>query len=274
VKFKPFGKKYTFARDVLIRDFPDFMGTPIASWFWEVLRGTPMVRTSVSYPETPWLTEPFRDSLQVRFREVFPLKWEEALLFILSDRDRITNFITLCLQNFADQDNADELEFILSQGGSAYEVIKKDKSVPEYAKGGYEIAERVNEVTQKQSEQALEDNELIREAWDSCFSRSPDYERVVSRSNDFLEAFLGKAYFPNDTTPQLKKFVHAFENSPEILDYKGDSVVNPKSNLTSLLKKASDIRGQHTAGKGRKPTKEEAEFVLHTIIYIWNLHQK
>ena len=26
-------------------------------------------------------------------------------------------------------------------------------------------------------------------------------------------------------------------------------------------------------GKGKKPTKEEAEFVLHTVIYIWNLHQ-
>lgn len=195
-------------------------------------------------------------------------------MFILSDRERTTNFITLCLQNFADKDNANELEFILSQGGSAYEVIKKDKFASEYAKGGYELAERVSEVVKKQSEQALEGSELLNEAWDSCFSRSPDYEKVVSRSSDFLEAFLGEIYFPTDTKPQLKKFVHAFERNPEILDYKGDSVVDPKSNRTSLLKEASNIRGQHTAGKGRKPTKEEAEFVLHSTIYIWNLHQK
>jgi len=44
--------------------------------------------------------------------------------------------------------------------------------------------------------------------------------------------------------------------------------------LTSLLKEASNNRGQHTKGKGRIPTKNEAEFVLNTTILVWNLHQK
>jgi hypothetical protein len=100
------------------------------------------------------------------------------------------------------------------------------------------------------------------------------YEKVVSRSCDFLEKFLGTKYFPQDPKPQLKKFVHAFEADPSKLSYKGDSLVKPKSGITSLLREASDIRGQHTQGKGRKPTRQEAEFVLHTTIYVWNLHQK
>lgn len=250
------------------------MRQPIANWFWEVLGDNSMVFASSSYARKQWLSESFRDSLQVRFREEFPPAWPDVLAFTFGDRDRTTNFIALCLQNFANQNEAYKLEVILSQGGSAYEVIKTDKSASEYDEGVYDLAERVSEVVKKQSEQALEDSELLKEAWDSCFSRSPDYERVVSRSSDFLEAFLGKIYFPDDTRPQLKKFVHAFERKPEILDYKGDSVVDPKSNLTSLLKEASNIRGQHIAGKGREPTKEEAEFVLHSTIYIWNLHQK
>ena len=109
------------------------------------------------------------------------------------------------------------------------------------------------------------------EAWQLAYSRKPDDERVVTKCCNFLEGYLGKKYFPKDPKPQLKKFVHAFQNKPSMLKYLGDTIVNPKNALTDLLVNVSDIRGQHTEGNGRTPTHEEAIFVLHATIFIWNI---
>ena len=275
MKFTPLTKKYSFSSDTLTKDFPSFMREPLRSWIWELFRYTDYIDrddtylTSVKY----YITDSFRDELQLHFREVYPQYWDEFVTFILSDTERTADFLAFCLQNFSDARNAKQLEWILSQGGSGYDVIQTDKNAMGYTKGVYNLADRIDPMVKRQTENALNDNELIQESWSFCYSRNPDYEKVVSRCCDFLEKFLGDIYFPKDPKPQLKKFVHHFIQNPSVLHYKGDTIVNPKSNLTSLLEKASDIRGQHTGGLGRKPTKEEAEFVLHTTIYIWNLHK-
>lgn len=276
MKFKPFGAKYSFDSDALIRNFPGYFYGPIGDWLWKVLNSANVVDVnSLAYAPSHrrYIKSQFLNELQVNFREKFPHYWSEALPYIFENPGRTANILALCLQNFADQDDADELEQILSKGGSAYEVMKTDKDASEYDRGPYDLMERVSPTVKKQAEVILNEDELMREAWNYCYSRNPDYEKVVSRSCDFLENFLGEIYFPKDKKPQLKKFVHTFEKRPSMLNYKGSSIVDPKNNLTDLLRNASDIRGQHTRGKGRKPTKEEAEFVLHTTIYIWNLHQ-
>lgn len=276
MKFKPFGKKYSFDSGSLIKNFPRYFYDPIGNWLWKVLNSANVVDVNYSAyapRHRKYIKSPFLDELQVHFREEFSQYWSETLPYIFENPNRTANFLALCLQNFADQDDADGLEQILSKGGSAYEVMKIDKDASEYDKGVYDLMERVSPAVKKQAEVILEEDEIMREAWNFCYSRKPDYEKVVSRSCDFLENFLGGIYFPKDTKPQLKKFVHAFEKDPSKLSYKGSSIVEPKNKLTDLLKNASDIRGQHTKGKGRKPAKEEAEFVLHTTIYIWNLHQ-
>lgn len=274
--FKPLGNRYNYSPDVLVKSFPDYFYSPIDDWLWKVLNSAGAVDVSDSYIDSSkrYIKTVFLNRLQIYFREVFPQYWKEAFPFIFQDPDRLSNFLAFCLQNFADGDDATELEYILSQGGSGFGVIKTQKDASEYTKGVYDLVERVGTTVKEQSAKALDDNEILMAAWIYCYSRNPDYEKVVSRSCDFLESFLGKKYFPTDPKPQLKKFIHSFEEHPALLDYKGNSIVKPKSNLTSLLKEASDIRGQHTAGKGRKPTKQEAEFVLHATIFIWNLHQK
>jgi len=276
MKFQPFGSRYDFSKGVLIKNFPDYMRTTIENWLWKLLKGVYVAKMSEHYLTRGrrYLESSFLNDMQIQFREVFPQLWNEAIRFIFLDQDRTANFLALCLQNYAKAEHASELERILSQSGSGYEVTKTVKGASEYSRGVYDLVERVSPVVKEQSEKALSDNAILEEAWKYCYSRNPDYDKVVSKSCDFLEGFLGKRYFPKDPKPQLKKFVHAFEQTPELLSYNGDSIVNPKSNLTSLLKEASNIRGQHTAGKGRQPTKEEAEFVLHTTILIWNMHQK
>lgn len=269
MKFKPFSEKYNFQDSVLVKDFPDYTLSPIAEWLLSVVPNENVENRLGTY----YLEDDFRHSLNITFREVFPKEWEAFVNFAFADIERTCNILAFFLQNFADESGAKLLEDILSQGGSAYTVVKTDRKASEYDTGVYDLAERVPTAVKKFAQKALDDNDLLMEAWNNCYSRKPDYEKVVSRSCDFLESFLGKLYFPKDLKPQLKKFVHALEKKPNILNYKGKSIVDPPSLLTDLLKEASNIRGQHTRGKGRKPTEDEAVFVLHTTIYIWNLHQ-
>lgn len=270
MNFEPFGKKYVFPKDVLVRNFPEYMRSALASWLYSVMRNE--VIDEEFYDRYIEIKVGFQHLLQIELREMFPKDWREFLSYTFDDPDRTCNIIAICLQNFATKNDAASLEYILSGGGSAYEVISTNPEAADYQKGNFNLAERVPPVVKQQADKLLSSNDIMQEAWNACYSHNPDYERVVSRSCDFLEGYLGKIYFPKDKKPQLTKFIHDFEAKPENLSYKGCSVVKPKSMLTSLLKEASDIRGQHTSGKGRKPTQDEAEFVLQTTIFIWNLH--
>jgi len=276
MKFKPFNNKYSFPDNELIADFPNYLRDPIEDWLLRILTNAGVVKTINHYMSRgqKYLVSAFINNLQIIFRERFPRDWSEMMEFIFQNRDRTANFLAFCLQNYADAADAVQLEYILSKGGSIYTVVKTDKDASNYKKGVYDLVERISPVIKKQSRRAITDNEILMEAWLFCYSRAPDYEKVVSRCCDFLEGYLGKKYFPKDPKPQLKKFIHLLEDAPEKLIYKGSTIVKPKSLLLSLLREASNIRGQHTLGKGRKPTKEEAEFVLHVTILIWNLHQK
>lgn len=113
----------------------------------------------------------------------------------------------------------------------------------------------------------------MQEAWIKYYQHNPDYEKSVSICCDVLENLLGQTYWPQDEKPQLGKFVNQFKDTPSILSYAGNTIVNPKNLLTDLLLEFPNIRGQHTEGKGRKPTPEEAKFVLHITITVWNLQK-
>ncbi len=273
MKFKPFGKKYDFDNSVLVRDFPVFMHNPLSDWIADVLNTTNGVVEIDSYYNYRYIVSSVHNNFQLILREKVPNKLHDFISFALEDSDRTANVLTLLLQNFADERDAQNLSKILEVSGSAYDVFKSEKDASEYDKGAYILIERVDKIVNEVSKTALESSSLLSDAWKYCYSRSPDYEKTVTRVCDFLESFLGKIYFPNDPKPQLKKFIHSFEENPVVLAYKGDTIVTPKNLLTNLLKEVSNIRGQHTEGKGRQPTKDEAIFVLHTSILIWNLHK-
>lgn len=268
MKFKPFTKKYKFEEKVLIEDFPEYFFKPISEWLYSIMNYNGVLeggRRLITF---------FNNELNVMFRENFPAEWGEFLEFIFNDNERLCDILALCLQNFANEEEALDLEFILSQGGSAYSIIKTDKSANEYKKGVYNLAFRVPDLVKKQAEKALSKNQLLEEAWSFCYSRKPDYEKTVTRCCDFLEGYLGKKYFPADPKPQLVKFIHSLKGAKsKTLNYKGNTIVEPPNLILDLLENASNVRGQHTRGQGRKPTKEEAEFILQTTIYIWNLHE-
>ncbi len=139
-----------------------------------------------------------------------------------------------------------------------------------FDKGNADLVERVPTIIREASESAINGEVQLREAWASCYSVNPDYEKTVSKCCDVLEKIWRDKYFPKDPTPNIAKFVASFKTDASKLSYKGSSIADPKNLLTNLAEKFSSIRGQHTAGTGRAPTKEEAEFVLHYSIFVWN----
>lgn len=246
---------------------------PVASWIRGLLVPTKyFIEENFSGPER--ISADFANRLNILFREQFPTKWSELLIFLFCDKDRIINFIAFCLQNIATTQDANELEMILADGGSAWTVTNTFPEPHEYQYGDFDLTSRVPSVVESASQSALDENGLLKEAWVACYSKNPDYEKAVSKCVDFLEGMFKKHYFPKIVKPNLTLFVNDFEQNPSVLNFKGSSLLNPTSAMTILAKTFVSVRGQHTSGQGRIPTKEEAEFVLHYTIFCWNMHAR
>ena len=272
MKFKPVTAKYIFDADELTRNFPAYLQIPVSTWIYDVLRNG-SVWSQNSFEAIDKL---FLNKLDLLFREPvpFPRDHRKFLGFVLENADRTINVVALCLQNYARPSEARLMENILSTGGSAYAVMFTKQNLEEYNRGVADIVERVPEIVRESSQETLDSNVLVKEAWHSCYSRNPDYAKTVSKCVDALESLFKVRYFPSDSKPSLGKFINAFKVNPLKLSFLGDTIINPKNILTNLAEEFIPIRGHHTSGTGRAPTKEEAVFVLHYTIFVFQIHKK
>jgi hypothetical protein len=93
--FKPFTKKYTFTKDVLVENFPVYLRDPLVSWLRDVLLFSGVIETvNIQYRDTIVLKDEFRHLLNLTFREDFPYKFTDFLSHIFSSNERITNFLS------------------------------------------------------------------------------------------------------------------------------------------------------------------------------------
>lgn len=269
MKFKPVTSNYVFEPDELTKDFPPHLKIPVATWIKRVLRNAGIWENRTHQA----IDANFLSELDLHFREgvSFPRDHNEFLSFVLGNSDRTINIIALCLQNYAGPVEAYDMEHILAIGGSAYAVMITSPNYQLDTQGVADIVARVPEIVVESSKDVIDNNSLIKEAWHSCYSRNPDYEKTVSKCTDALEGLFKNKYFPKDPKPALGKFVNDFSINPSKLSFHGDTLINPKSNLTDLAKEFIPIRGHHTSGTGRTPTKEEAVFVLHYTIFAFQL---
>ena len=258
---------------VLIKTFPDYLFGQLEKWFTQVLRqeGFLVIKQDEYYNNVLRLNDDFHDALCTIFKASCPEDWDKFLDFIKQDTEKTKQFIIFVISiiSYQKNDTINNLESILRRNGSAYKVAYNTKQQD------FKLEDRVPSIVENQSKKALSDNELLNQAWVKCYnSKNQNYDGVVRDCCSFLESYLGELYFPNDKKPNISRFIYDFEANPDKLKYKGDSIVDPKSTITSLLKNIANIRGDHTGdkGSGRYPTPEEAEFILHTTIYIWNLH--
>jgi len=274
MRFKPFSESYDFSKAELSEDYPDHFNTPLYEWIYKMLDENDLgwskgYGNNISVIKTEVLGR-----FNVIFRENFPDNINIFISKLLSDADLTSNFLALMLQNYANATSAGKLEVILSRGGSAFKVIKTDMSAGSYEKGAYDLERRVSEIVAEQAKLSIDGNELLKDAWRAFYSLNPDYEKTVNKSCDALEHLLKDNYEPKNGKPQLGVMIKNLIASPEKMAYKGDTLLLDKSVLLRLIDKATTVRGTHTAGTGRKPTADEAEFILHATIFIHNMHNK
>jgi hypothetical protein len=274
--FKPFGKKYNFLDTTLIKDFHPYFKKPLHDWMFGLLERAEVLKIEDNYISgRKWVVNThFINYLQIDFRETFPSEWHDFYQFVFEDTSRICNFLAYCLQKYAVEEDAIDLEIILSQGGSGYAARKTKANASPYEHGVYDLTERVEEIVSQQAKKALTQNDILMEAWVACYSTKPDYSKVVIECQNFLELLLRDLYETGNTKPQLGRLIGNLKGKSEKLKFKGETVLTNRSDILKLIDNIPQFRGIHTAGTGKIPNKEEAEFVLHTTIYIWNLHQR
>jgi len=272
MKFKPLSKKYQFD-DTLVMGFPGFLHQPIANWLYNLLLDkSKVVKPDGIYVHEPYLTNGFREALHVNFREAFPSEWNSAIRFILDDTDRTAMILQWCLNYYASEKAAKDLEWMLSGGGSGYAVLKTNKTASEYAEGVYDLVERVPAATKQLAEQTLNSNDELLKAWRACYGRNPSYNEAVQACQNVLEQLLRDTYLPKDTKAQLGKLITDIR-AGKTLNFKGSGVVNQPNILLDLVDNVPMYRGMHKAGTGKDAKKAEAEYILLSTIYIWSLHQ-
>ncbi len=272
MKFKPIAKRYQFD-DVLSMTIESHLKEPIANWIYAVLkRKQALVEPDGIYRNYPYITTQLKEILHVNLREVYPQKWGSFIEFVLSDNERTLVILQWCLNYFARSEEANDLEWALSNGGSAYAVEKVNKDASEYVEGVYDLVERVPEPVKAMAKEALSNSEQLLEGWRACYGKNPNYKETVQQSQNVLEELLRDNYLPSDKKAQLGKLIKDIR-AGKTLSYKGSDVVKQPNTLLELIQNIPEYRGMHTAGTGKNPTKQQAEYILHTTIYFWNLHQ-
>ncbi len=216
------------------------------------------------------LTSKFHSQLQIAYRDMLPTDFVGFMNYIFSDHDRVVYCLQIILSEYAYEAEVVKLELLLRDGGSGWRVyLAEDDKGESY----FDIQERVPPLVQQFANKSLTQNSKLSEAWKYLYSRTPDLEKTVQYCQDVLEGLLRDKYLPNDMKPQLGKLIRSIKESQEIqMQFKGSSLLEDDKILLDLLSKIPKYRGLHTAGTGKTPTKEEAEYVMMTTIYFWNLH--
>lgn len=272
LNFKPLAKKYNFKNEVLYMDMPNHMQKATIRWMHDVLKDARRLETSTYTNRGEYITTGFMESLEVHLRETYPQYWNDFVDFVFGDLDRELTLLQWCLNYFADEREANSLEWILSNGGSGYSVLKLNKDQSEYTDGGYDLVERVPEVVKKASEEAISSNEKLMAAWVACYGKNPNYKEVVQQTQNVMEELLRDTYLPKDTKAQLGKLIGDIKAGKK-LTFKGSALLSDSNVMLDLINKFPEYRGIHTGGTGKTPNKEIAEYALHTAIYLWGLHQ-
>ena len=273
--YQPFIKKYDLDAAARTDQFPEYFREQLSGWIWN--------QFAEPTAEKSELSDDFLGQLQIIFRQMLPSnKWYAFLEFLFSSSDNVCHLLDYCLQHTATDDQAHELQRLLNVGGSAFTIAPREQTAgeKEATVGHFRLAWRNPRIINQAAHAAIDHNELLCQAWNLCYGLQPDYAQTVIKCTDFLEHFLRDRYQPDNAKPQLGQLIGDLraQNGAQ-LSFKGDDILAAMPNhggkalLLRLIDQFPKYRGLHTAGDGVAPTKQDAEFVLHTTIYLWDLHQ-
>ena len=275
--FKPLYKKYQFD-NTLILSIPDYLEQPLVNWLFGVLSRKNLIYVRVykikglrDYKNS-FIDGELRYNLQIELREVYPQRWGDFVNYVFGDRDRAVTILQWFLNYYASEQEAIALESILKRGGSGYKVIKTVNN-SQTSQDSYDLIKRVPEVVDKISQPALKQDTQLMQAWHSCYGLKSNYNDTVIKCQNVLEKLLKNKYLPKDPKPQLGKLIADILAGSKTLAIKGSDIIDNPNILLNLVENIPKYRGVHKAGTGLDASPDQAEYILHTTIYIWNLHQ-
>ena len=262
--FEPFDDTYKFDKTILTENFPDYQLTSIKAWMRSLLTEHGILK----YVTGSYLLEnsSFILPLNQAMRKTFASFWEGFWSDCTKDISTMRNVISYILQNHAYKRDGEKLEGILGETSSAYSVeLGSDTKL--------KLVYRVSPVAKKQAEDVFTDSELVAQAWESHYGIKPDDEKTITRATDALAGILRDKYFPDENRPQLGTLLGKMRQKPELYPLPASDLYDTDKFL-ELMKDFSKIRGNHKTGTGRSPSHEEAGFVLHFTIMLFQLLKK
>ncbi len=271
--FEPFDKEYEFDKSVLTEDFTNYLLPSVKNWIFNVLKKHDMAQGVIG---RGYFFDTFLLPLSRQLRSSLPPNETDFFDTIFSSNKVSRNVLSYILQKIADEEEGKRLEQILSEASSAYKVeIKKVNVVTEdravkWKQTKMKLIYRVVPIVKKQVEEIMNANDLVAEAWESHYGMEPDDEKTVTRCTDALAGLLRDKYFPNETRTQLGTLLQKMRTNPEDYPLPADTLYD-NDKFLEIMKDFSKIRGNHQTGTGRAPTHEEAGFVLHYTIMLFQL---
>lgn len=266
--FEPFDEKFEFDKSVLTEGFPDYMIASVKAWLIKTLRDQGAL--SGTYLSEDKFILPLNQAM----RQTFSIPWHDFWNEMKKDIPTFRNILSYVLQNVARKPQGVALEKILSQTSSAYAVEIDTVLVnQQISQTNMKLVYRVPLIVKKQAENIFNDHALLAEAWESHYGVKPDDEKTVTRATDALAGLIRNRYFPDEKRPQLGTLLGKMRQKPEEYILPAQSLFDTDKFL-ELMKDFSKIRGNHQSGTGRKPTHEEAGFVLHFSIMLFQLLKK
>jgi len=269
VSFEAFDEAHNFEKQPLESGFPDYILQSVLPWIADVFKD----RDFTHYYGHELILENDKLILPMsrQLRRRFSNQWSGFQKEITKDISTLTNVLSYILQNHAYYNDGIKLESILEVTGSAYsaEIIstKEDEFRTSYK---MKLIHRVSEVVVEQAKAVLTNSELMQQAWDEHYSLNSDDEKTVTRATDALTGLLRDRYFPEEKRPMFGKIIEKIRKDPKKYPMPAEAIYERK-NLLDLMLQFSKIRGNHKTGNGRAPTHEEAGFVLHFAIMLFQL---
>ena len=272
--FESFDDEYRFDKSVLTEDFPDYMYPSIQQWIISTLDRAKFLSWSqgVQYIDRSAFILPLNESMRATFRH----ELAHFLVDVSKDATIFRNVLSYILQNVAQKNEGEKLEKILARTSSAYSVDFKDEEATtssgaiSWVRTRMKLVYRVTPIVKRQAENALAQSELLADAWDSYYGLKADDEKTVTRCADAIAGLLRDKFFPTEKRTQLGTLLQKVISEPKKYPLAGEALFEKKEFL-GIMKGFSTVRGNHKTGTGRTPAHEEAGFVLHFTIMLFQI---
>lgn len=286
-KYQPITEKYKKINQEMTQGFPDFLEVKIYEWMCALsqvenlgLVSRYIDSSDINNESTCFYFESleFIDDFEISHRFLFDRYdisyfLNQILPFNVVDvsivRDKMRDDFNLGIEflNYTIQHvpkkQQQRFEDILQQANHEYKVSGiGTKQVC--------LTKRVPAEVEKVAEKILSKNDILLGAWNSVYKKHKDhmeqqksYEHAIKECCKAIEGYIEPTYFPQSKKGTFGKLIADLKDKKDKSFYRGINI-DPDMTLFDTVKEFQKYSNKHTGQNA--PTREDAEFILHTTI--------